>query len=154
MEYSFGVERNFGSKYFGMIPVRCEADAELNSLASDFILSAMVLYVNAIKGRNEDRGSVPLKNSGKLSASFIQEFFEGCNALMALPETKKQLRDEFLATGKPPNEKIIALQRGVLNWLGADADFGVSCLNTLSKDYPDDRLQHSYTHSLSHARIE
>jgi len=27
----------------------------------------------------------------------------------------------------------------VLNWIGLNADFGVSCLNTLQQDFPEDR---------------
>ena len=33
----------------------------------------------------------------------------------------------------PPNEKVIALQRGVLVWLGMDPEYGVSRLNRLNK---------------------
>jgi hypothetical protein len=58
---------------------------------------------------------------------------------MALPETKETLKQLFLTSKKPPNEKIIEMQRSVLVLLGYDPDFGVSCLNNLSKDYPDNR---------------
>jgi len=58
---------------------------------------------------------------------------------MAMSETKATLRQVFLATKKPPNEKMIEMQRSVLVMIGYDADFGVSCLNTLQRDYPDNR---------------
>ena len=46
-----------------------------------------------------------------------------------MPETKEELRTLFRSTGKPPNERIVAMQREILTLLGYDPDFGVACLN-------------------------
>lgn len=54
-------------------------------------------------------------------------------------ETKAELKKIFLQTGMPPNERIVAMQREVLTWIGLDADFGVSCLNRMSEDFPNDK---------------
>ena len=139
MENNFKIDRNFGSKYLGMIPMHSPDDIELNNIASEFILNAMVLYINTLKVRKESLAVKALRKTGKLSVTFLNEFFEGCNALMALPETKLKLREEYLLTSKAPGETIIAMQREVLTWLGVDSDFGVSCLNNISKDFGDNR---------------
>ena len=138
MEYRYGIERDFGSRYLGMIPMNHSDDEELNDVASKFVLNSMYLYIGALKARYQMNGEKQRK-SPKMSAMEMSEFFEGCNALMALEDTKAKLRQVFLDTLKPPNEEMIAMQRSVLNWLGLDADFGVECLNTLQKDFPDNR---------------
>lgn len=56
-----------------------------------------------------------------------------------MPETKATLRQVFVSTKKPPNERMIEMQRSVLVMLGYDADFGISCLNAVQRDYPDNR---------------
>ena len=138
MEYRYGIERNFGSRYLGMIPMNHASDTELNEIASKFVLNSMYLYIGALKARYKMNGEVQRK-SRKMDAMEMSEFFEGCNALMALDETKAKLRQKFLDTLKPPNEEMINMQRSVLNWLGLDADFGVDCLNNLQRDFPDNR---------------
>ena len=138
LEYTYGIERNFGSRYLGMIPMNHPEDVELNENASQFVLNSMHLYVAALKTRYKMRGG-ELRKSRKMTSLEMSEFFEGCNALMALDDTKVKLKQIFLDTLKPPNEEIIKMQRSVLNWIGVDADFGVDCLNNLQRDYPDDR---------------
>ncbi|CAN0539874.1 unnamed protein product [Ectocarpus sp. 12 AP-2014] len=66
------------------------------------------------------------------------EFFEACDTLLALPETKESLRKEFLETQVPPDETIVGMQRSMLRTLGFSPDHGVACLNAFSKDFPDD----------------
>jgi hypothetical protein len=56
-----------------------------------------------------------------------------------MPETKKELRLVAEATKEMPGQRIIELQRSILPLLGYDADFGVSCLNRISVDFPGDR---------------
>ncbi len=58
---------------------------------------------------------------------------------MGLPETKQELRTIYQTEKKPPNERVIEMQRNVLKVLGYNPDFAVSCLNTLRTDYPNDR---------------
>eukprot|EP00607_Mallomonas_marina_P004470 CAMPEP_0182438578 /NCGR_PEP_ID=MMETSP1167-20130531/85872_1 /TAXON_ID=2988 /ORGANISM="Mallomonas Sp, Strain CCMP3275" /LENGTH=361 /DNA_ID=CAMNT_0024632007 /DNA_START=628 /DNA_END=1713 /DNA_ORIENTATION=- len=73
-----------------------------------------------------------------MTKSEILEFFEACNALMAMPETKKILKQTYESTKTPPGDKVIELQREMLEILGIEKDFGVSCLNHIPKDFPDD----------------
>jgi hypothetical protein len=58
---------------------------------------------------------------------------------MAMPETKAALRQVFVSTKKPPNERMIEMQRSVFVMLGYEPDFGVSCMNSVQRDYPDNR---------------
>lgn len=53
-------------------------------------------------------------------------------------ETKAALRKEFLETEVPPDETIVGMQRSMLRTLGFAPDHGVACLNSFSKDFPDD----------------
>lgn len=56
-----------------------------------------------------------------------------------MPETKEELKEVFRRTGKPPNNEVVAMQRGVLELLGFEPEFGVSCLNRINQDFPGDR---------------
>lgn len=56
-----------------------------------------------------------------------------------MPETKKELRLIAQATREMPGQRIIELQRSLLPLMGYDPDFGVSCLNKISTDFPGDR---------------
>lgn len=58
----------------------------------------------------------------------------------ALPsaETKESLRKEYLETQVAPDDTIVGMQRAMLRTLGFAPDHGVACLNTFSKDFPDD----------------
>ena len=58
---------------------------------------------------------------------------------VSMPETKKELRQVAQATNEMPGPRIIELQRSLLPLLGYDADFGVSCLNKIGTDFPNDR---------------
>ncbi|CBN75032.1 conserved unknown protein [Ectocarpus siliculosus] len=78
------------------------------------------------------------ETEAKLTPAQIMEFFEACDTLLALPETKESLRKEFLETQVPPDETIVGMQRSMLRTLGFSPDHGVACLNAFSKDFPDD----------------
>jgi hypothetical protein len=67
------------------------------------------------------------------------EFFEGCNALMGLPEIKKELREIYLSTNSIPNERVIEIQRNLLKLLGFYPDFAVKCLNDVGTRFRADR---------------
>ena len=56
-----------------------------------------------------------------------------------MPETRKELRLVFQSTKEMPGKRIIEMQRSLLPLLGYDADFGVSCLNKITTDFPGDR---------------
>jgi len=56
-----------------------------------------------------------------------------------MPETKKELRLVAQATKEMPGPRIIEMQRALLPLMGYDPDFGVSCLNKIATDFPNDR---------------
>ncbi|CAM9583969.1 unnamed protein product [Scytosiphon promiscuus] len=78
------------------------------------------------------------ETEAKLTPAQIMEFFEACDTLLALPETKESLRKEFLETQVAPDDTIVGMQRSMLRTLGFSPDHGVACLNAFSKDFPDD----------------
>ncbi|CAM9774627.1 unnamed protein product [Pylaiella littoralis] len=78
------------------------------------------------------------ETEAKLTPAQIMEFFEACDTLLALPETKESLRKEYLETNVPPDDTIVGMQRTMLRTLGFSPDHGVECLNAFSADYPDD----------------
>ncbi|CAM9328263.1 unnamed protein product [Choristocarpus tenellus] len=80
-----------------------------------------------------------MEKEKKMTPSQVLEFFEACNTLMALPETKATLREEFLQTKNPPDETIVKMQRSMLRTLGFEPDHGVACLNSFPQDYPEER---------------
>lgn len=55
-----------------------------------------------------------------------------------MPETKEELKMIAASTKEIPGSRIIAMQRNLISVLGYDPDFGVSCLNRLMKDFPND----------------
>ncbi len=56
-----------------------------------------------------------------------------------MPETKEELKEIFRRTGKPPNTRIVDIQKGIIQLLGFEPEFGVSCLNKINEDFPGDR---------------
>jgi len=141
MEYNFQVERNFGCRYLAKIPDYHPTDTELIEAAKTFMFTALKSYLKAIKQRSsryKDGSLTPPNPNDPMKKITILEFLEACNALMALPETKEELRSVFLATKEIPGQRIIEFQRSLLPLLGYDADFGVRCLNKITSDYPDD----------------
>ncbi len=56
-----------------------------------------------------------------------------------MPETKEELRKIARETKEPPGQRIIEMQRSLIRTMGYDPDYGVSCLNKISTDYPGDR---------------
>ncbi|CAN0080931.1 unnamed protein product, partial [Discosporangium mesarthrocarpum] len=75
----------------------------------------------------------------KMTPRQVLSFFEACDTLMALPETRKALREEFLSSKKPPDDTIVGMQRRMLRTLGFEPDHGVSCLNSFRQDFPEER---------------
>ena len=138
LEFRYQIERNYGSRYLGTIPNSFPDDAELINLGASFVFHAMQFYVSAVKLRGK-KFVGKLKKSGGMNATQIHEFLEACNALMVMPDTKQILKEVYESTGKPPNEKVIDLQRSMLSNLGFDPDYGVSCLNRIATNFPDDR---------------
>lgn len=58
---------------------------------------------------------------------------------MVLPETKEELKSIFLSTKKPPNQRIIEMQRNLIKLLGYNPDWGSQCLGKVTQDFAADR---------------
>jgi len=142
LEYNYQIERVYGCKYLSMIPNMHAEDTELVEAMKSFMLAAMKGYVNTVHLRYDlyQRGEIKAPNPTlPLTRKTILEFFEACNATMSLPAVKEELRMIYQDTKEMPGKRIIELQRNLLTKMGYTADFGVSCLNRLAKDFPDDR---------------
>ena len=135
LEFQFNIEKDFGCRYLSLIPRNFAGDKELENAAKRFMFVCMKAFVDALRLHGAEY-VITLKTDGGMTPDVMSDFFEGCNALMTLPETKVLLKQTYETTKKPPNEKVIELQRSVLNMLGYDADYAISCLNTFPKDYP------------------
>eukprot|EP01041_Mallomonas_annulata_P008209 gene8209-16883_t len=152
LEFKFQIDRDYGCQYLGMIPKTFVDDLEMLNAAKRFMFICMRSYVDALKLRHELFPSERITN--KITRNEILEFFEGCNALMVMPETKKTLKLSFEETKKPPNELCVTLQRSVLNLLGLEADFGIAGLNAIGVDYPDDmQLKQKMQHFVMCAQV-
>ena len=140
LEYNFQIERNFGCKYLSQIPSKMPDDVEMLELAKRFMFTAMRCYLEVLRRRVAMKGGRgKLRTSGGFSRDQIMEFLEACNAQMAMPETKAELKQLFLQTREAPGAKIIEIQRSIIEMVGLEASYGVSCLNRITTDFPDDR---------------
>jgi hypothetical protein len=139
MESVHGIEKMYGCKYLARIPAMFPTDEELIEAGSNFIAGCMFFFLAGIRERGK-RVELPLKSTGTIPTPVMHDFFEGCNALMQDPPVKAELRTIARETGQPPNERIIALQRSVLELLGYEADFGCAQLNKLGQTHSNDRM--------------
>ena len=214
MEFNFQIERQFGCQYIAVL--NNSDDEDIVEAASDFMFTCLKCYLACLRLRAKKYYKGQRRATGGMARATVMEFFEGCNALMAMPETKATLQREFTEVKKrkgPPNEKVsqavswtgtysrcrvssnrlrgscspsaptptptpqphshnhshpatepvtplydhsppyrnplsvvtppplqvIELQRGVLNLLGMDAEYGVNRLNRLGQDYRTDQ---------------
>lgn len=120
----------------------------------DFTHTCQRTFIEVLR----DMEPVEEETEAKLTPAQIMEFFEACDTLLALPETKEALRKEFLETEVPPDDTIVGMQRSMLRTLGFSPDHGVACLNSFSKDFPDNaklqRRLHQFMQCASMSRQE
>lgn len=55
-----------------------------------------------------------------------------------MPEAKEELRSIYINQKKPPNERVIEMQRNIIKLLGFNPDFGVACLARINQDFAGD----------------
>ena len=134
MENDYSIEATFGCRYLSMLPVKYPGDKELENGSKRFMFVCMHSFVKALKILGNKNSA--LRTEGKMTRGEMLDFFEGCNAFMAMPETKVALKLYYETNNKPPGEKVIEIQKQVLNLLGLDAEFAISCLNNVRADYP------------------
>lgn len=139
LERNFQIERENGCIYMANIPRRFPMDLDLNQGTSDFMMASMACYTKCLKRRKDRYLTDKLRTDGKLSRMNILEFLEGCNAVLALEETKAELRALYLQTGSPPNVRCIELQHEVLELLGVEKNYACRCLNDIQTDFANDQ---------------
>ena len=164
MAWDIKIEPNFGCHYVANLPRSQPNDVEIANGVKRFTFICMRAYVSCLK-RSVELRTEPLKSSGKFPMELCVEFYEGsfklcyfilyifilylinfaslvaaCNCLMAMPETKKSLKQIYEETRRPPTARVMELQRTVFPWLGYEADYGVKCLersqSTIAEDPP------------------
>ena len=142
LEYNFNIEKKYGCKILSQIPSLYPNDLELQDAALSFIYSAMKSYLKMLLLRHQSlhmsSNKFPII-SGELSRVTIMEFFEGCNALMAIKSVKLYLIQQYEANNnKIANDKIILLQKQILSSIGYEAEYAISQLNQVSRTYAQD----------------
>ena len=79
------------------------------------------------------------QRSGTLKRRQIYHFIDACNNLASLPETIVELRQAFQRGGEAAiNEQSVKNQRRMLEMTGVEAGFGVSQLNKIGTNFPND----------------
>ena len=144
LEYNFQIERNYGCKELGMVGMKFKEDEGMKAAATDFMKIAMKSFIQQLKRRAAkriiERGS-KLRASGGLSRVEKMEFFEGCNAVMSLKQTKDVLRENYLKH-KDMNKLggvTIDLQHSILELVGVTKEHGVESLNRMMVDHKGDQ---------------
>lgn len=141
LEYNFQIERNYGCRHMSALPDVAAGDTELLNAGVDFVRTCQRAYVELLRLRRRRTGD-DLRTTGPMPRTSICEFFEGCNALMGLPETKAELKTIYETTGQPGNQRVVEMQKGIIELLGLDAEYGISFLNRMAEDYPQDEDLH------------
>lgn len=137
---SMGIDKNRGQAALNQFSrTTATQSKEAHGKMEEFTFACQRTYIEVLREMEPEHA----ETEAKMTPAQIMEFFEACDTLMALPETKKALRDEFLETEAPPDQTIVGYQRRMLRTLGFDSDHGVACLNSFAQDHPDDgKLQH------------
>eukprot|EP00640_Fibrocapsa_japonica_P001741 CAMPEP_0113935036 /NCGR_PEP_ID=MMETSP1339-20121228/2266_1 /TAXON_ID=94617 /ORGANISM="Fibrocapsa japonica" /LENGTH=464 /DNA_ID=CAMNT_0000937049 /DNA_START=77 /DNA_END=1472 /DNA_ORIENTATION=+ /assembly_acc=CAM_ASM_000762 len=134
------IERDHGAKAVRELKKNFPNDQQLHRKQESFMKMIQWQYIELLRSTRAAVAAegVELEAKVKMTREQIMDFFEACNALMSLDETKQALEKYFADNKKAPNQMIIDMQRDMLEQLGFDKDFGVSCLNDINKDHEDD----------------
>jgi hypothetical protein len=114
MEFNFQIERQFGCQYIAVL--NNSDDEDIVEAASDFMFTCLKCYLSCLRMRAKKYFKGQRRTTGGMAKATVMEFFEGCNALMAMPETKATLQREFTEVKKrkgPPNEKVSLSRKAV-----------------------------------------
>ena len=90
LENRFHIERNYGCRYLSSLAKTFAGDNEILNAAKRFMFICMRTFIDALTIRTELSPEQRITN--KMNRGEILEFFEACNALMVMPETKKILK--------------------------------------------------------------
>jgi hypothetical protein len=139
LEQNFQIERKWGCQYMSMLPHNFPQDKEMIRIGKEFTDTAIRSYVLCLEYRSRTVNCGVLRKDGGMGRLQMIEFFEGCNAVSFLPETKAELKELFLRTKQSPGPKLVEKQREIIKLIGLDPDYGVSLLNRVSSDFGDDQ---------------
>ncbi|CAM9626274.1 unnamed protein product, partial [Chrysoparadoxa australica] len=131
-----GVSRTQGINDLNGLPSKYGDDEEILTQMRDFAISCQSSFVKVLKKLQPEK----LETKAKLSRGTILEFFEACDAIMELPETKEELSALYKSSGEPPSDRIVEYQKEVIEMLGYEREHGVNCLNQMHQDFPDDMM--------------
>lgn len=133
-----GINPNFGVQCLNSIPQEYAEDDEMLNAFVDFTINCSAAYCRAIK--DNDKTGTKLQKSGKMTRNQIMNFVDAVNFSMMQPETHAKLHAEFETLGaKAVNEMSVNIQKAMLETLGIDKDYGISKLNSIQKDFPNDQ---------------
>jgi len=126
-----GIERQEGCRAAGK---PFADDAELRELQQRFMTTAQTEFVRALEAKK------PAKPQRRepMSRADVLEFFQACNAKVALAPTRARLAAEAKKLNRVPNELMIKIQREMLETMGFQADFGCDCLNRIQQTFGND----------------
>mmetsp|Transcript_4825 Transcript_4825/g.10230 ORF Transcript_4825/g.10230 Transcript_4825/m.10230 type:complete len:842 (+) Transcript_4825:35-2560(+) len=159
--HQVGVSRKLGSKALANLQTNYGQDQEVMGRLKEFVHECSRAWLSAVKQANlpsasSHKNHKKLQNSGRLSRPQVLNFCEACHNLYMLPETREELRNAFLGNtsdagggggdggaseGGDMNRAAavsVQMQRGLLEDAGIKAAFGVSCLNSVGRDYAKD----------------
>lgn len=134
------IEPNYGCQYFGSLPRMFPNDPELSAGVKRFMYICMRAHISCLKRAQEFRLE-PLKTSGPFSHEMIFEFYEACTSLMAMPETKRSLKQIYEEHREPPVQRIKDIQESVFPMLGFDVKYGISCLEKSQETIHSDLMR-------------
>jgi hypothetical protein len=109
------------------------------SIIKDFSVECSEAWIAAVRAARPAK----LQKTGRMNRDQILSFIDACGTLFSVPSTRDEMRREFLSKSgsRDPLKdgraaaaaKSVAWQRGLLECIGVEASFGVSCLNRIGQ---------------------
>lgn len=134
------IEPNYGCAYFGSLPRLFPNDEKVLGGVKRFMYICMRSYVTCLKRAQELR-SEPLTSSGPFSNHVCMEFYEASNCLMAMPETKRSLKQIYDELHQLPVQRIKDIQESIFPMLGYETKFAVKCMEESQKTIQTDPMR-------------
>jgi hypothetical protein len=132
-----GVEKMLGKRILDSLKETHGNDDEIMAISQDFAIQCANVWLGAMREAKPKK----LQTSGRMTRSQIINFFDASRYALMLPATTKALEEAFRSSQSidAPARYSVKLQRSILEDTGVQADFGVSCLNRVGKEFAQDR---------------
>mmetsp|Transcript_119712 Transcript_119712/g.187773 ORF Transcript_119712/g.187773 Transcript_119712/m.187773 type:complete len:487 (+) Transcript_119712:60-1520(+) len=138
-----GFDQDIGCNALDTLEKDYPDDKELFQLKMEFIHTASRTFLRSLVDRAPDK----LQSKGKIPRELFIQFFEACNTQCGVPEFDKRLRTHVQETKTAPNQIMIDMQKGMLEVVGIEKEFGCNQLSHIPKDFPQDKeIQHRFMH--------